>query len=84
MKDTSIKIEKLFHKLYRNRSGEERLIMGCSMFDTSKQIVISSIKHKKPNINKRDLRIGIFNQFYGRDFNIQVKQKIKDHLKALQ
>lgn len=81
MKDTSIKTENLLHELYKSKSGEERLTMGCSMFDFSKEIVISSIKNKNPDISNKDLKIEIFNRFYQNDFDPSTLKKIENHLR---
>ncbi len=79
--DTSPKSTKLLHELVRKKSPEERLIMGCSMFDESKIIVAGSIKRDDPNISERDLRVKIFGRFYRRDFDKKTFQKINRHLK---
>ncbi len=81
MNDTSPKITKLLHRLVREKSPEERLIMGCSMFDESKIIVAESIKKDDPNISEQDLKVKIFDRFYHRDFDKNALQKINLHLK---
>ena len=81
MIDTSIEIDEYMHKLSKSKSGEERLIMGCSMFDFSKEIVKSSIKNKNSDINDKDLKIELFNRFYGADFSPRNRQKIQTHLR---
>lgn len=67
--DTKIKSEKLFQKLLLQKSNENRLIMGCSMYDTAKEIVKSSIQNEKPYITKEDLKKEIFLRFYGNEVN---------------
>ncbi len=81
MDDTSPKITKLLRILARERSPEERLIMGCSMFDESKIIVTESIKKDHPNISEQELKVKIFGRFYHRDFDKNTLQKINVHLK---
>jgi hypothetical protein len=62
MKDTSPEIEKLFHDMIMQRSGEERLLMGARMFDAAREIVISSLpKDLPPDEFKRRL----FERIYG-------------------
>ena len=67
--DTHLKSELLYHELLLKKSNEERLIMGCSMFGTAKEIVKSSILNENPNISKEKLRIEIFIRFYGNEVN---------------
>lgn len=46
------------------RSGEERLKMGCSMHATARALVIASISEKDPAAVKQTL----FLRFYGHEF----------------
>lgn len=80
MTDTNEKVNNIFIKMMMKKTNEERLIMGCSMFDAVKTIVVNSIKNKQPDINKNDLRVEIFLRFYGLDFNETEKQKIIRHI----
>jgi len=67
MNDTSTAIEALYRERLMACSGERRLIMGCSMFDTAKQIVIDSIRNRLPGIDDRALREAVFIRFYGQE-----------------
>lgn len=81
MLDTSPEIEARVHQLMREKSGTERLMMGCSMFDMSKRIVEDSIKHNNPNIGEEELRVQLFLRFYKHDFNAQEREQIIEHLR---
>lgn len=61
---------------------EERLQMGCSMFDTAKEIVRSSILERHPHISVQELKKEIFLRFYGEDFGVGQKRKILDSLNS--
>ena len=74
--NTRKSIEQLYHEMLMSRSGEERLRMGCSMFDFAKEIVRSSILERDPNISERDMKKEMFLRFYGQDFNSEQKVKI--------
>ncbi len=76
MKDTHPTIEKIYLEMMMKRSGEERLQMGCSMFDAAKEIVKASILNENPNISNVEMRQKIFLRFYGDDFNLEHQQKI--------
>ena len=67
--DTNIKSEKLFHELLLQKSNEDRLTMGCSMFGTAKEIVAASILNENPNISKENLKKKIFIRFYGNEID---------------
>jgi len=70
--DTSINTEKLFRKLLLQKSNEDRLIMGCSMYNTAKELVKSSIINENPNISQRNLKIEILKRFYGNEINLDL------------
>jgi hypothetical protein len=58
------------------KTPEERFLMGCSMYDTAKQIVIASIQEMNPNISPLDLRKEVFLRFYKTDFTPAAREKI--------
>jgi len=76
MNDTSPEVEKIVTDRMKRLSGEERLKMGASMFDTAKQLVIASLS----TTDETDMRIRIFLRFYGNDFDPVAIQKIVDYL----
>lgn len=78
MNDTSSKIEEIMADGLRRLSGEERLRMGASMFDTAKRLVIASIAAT----DETDMRMRIFLRFYGNDFDDIEIGKIKKWLKV--
>ncbi len=80
--DTHPKVAEEFQRLMMAKSGEERLKMGCSMFDAAKKIVASSIKEQDPKISPQELKEEIFLRFYGQEFTEPVKKKILKALKS--
>ena len=68
MNDTSLVTKRDFEKMLMARSGESRLKMACSMFDSAKKIVISSILEKNPEIELSELRKAVFLRFYDKEF----------------
>lgn len=82
MNDTSPEMEKRYHDMLMRRSGEERLKMGCEMFDAAKAIVKSSILNENSRLTESELKEKIFLRFYGLDFSEPQKQKIIAGLKG--
>ena len=62
MDDTLPEIEQKMHEMIMARSGEERLRMGASMFESAKAIVISSLPK---NLPEDELRRQLFRRIYG-------------------
>ncbi len=81
MNDTSEKVDAYFRGLLMKKSPQERLRMGCSMFDTAKAIVRSSILERNPKSSSRKIKREIFLRFYGQDFQQEQRRKILETLK---
>ena len=71
------KVELIYRKMIAEKTGEERLLMGFSMFDFSSRILLSSIKDKIP---PEKLRETIFLRLYRNDFNKKQQKEILKHL----
>jgi len=76
MNDTHPDIAIKFQELIMSKSGEQRLLMGCSMYDTAKKIVQNALSSQHPEITAKEMREGIFSRFYGHEFTEAEKQKI--------
>lgn len=79
MLDTHPDIAVLYRNMIMQRSGEQRLRMGCSMFDTAKKIVRSAILDKNPNITEAQMKRQIFLRFYGQEFTCIEREKLFRH-----
>jgi len=75
MFDTHPDIAIRFRDLMMSKTGQERLLMGCSMYDTAKQIVRSAIYNSRPEITDEEMKKEIFLRFYGKEFNRTDREK---------
>ena len=82
MNDTNYLVESRFLEMMMKKSGQERLMMGFSMFDMARSQVVASIKRDNPNADIEDIRKGIFLRFYGQDFSPEDSEKICIRLKV--
>jgi hypothetical protein len=62
MNDTTPEIEKKVHEMMMARSGAERLIMGSSMFDAARRIVLASLPK---DLSDEELKRRLFERIYG-------------------
>jgi len=76
MNDTHPEVAARFRDLMRAKSNEQRLLMGCSMYDTAKQIMQSAIYGQRPGITQEEMKKEIFLRFYGLEFSQGDKEKI--------
>ena len=76
MKDTNILVESRFLEMMMERSGQERMKMGFSMFDMARRQVIASIKEGNPNASMNDIKKEIFLRFYAQEFSPKEREKI--------
>jgi hypothetical protein len=58
------------------RSGEERVRMGCSITATARAMIRASILAIEPCASAARLRREIFLRFYGDDFDAETREKI--------
>jgi len=80
MKDTSPELEVLFKAMMMEKSGQDRLKMGFSMFDLARRQVLASILMNHPNADQREIKREIFLRFYGQDFSSDEREKILAHI----
>ncbi len=76
MNDTSPDLDARYRALLMQRSGEERLIMGCAMRDTARALVEASLREQDPHATDQTIRRGLFLRFYGDDFDAKSRAKI--------
>lgn len=76
MKDTSLKIERKFRKMLLQRSGEERLKMGCSMHATARALAKASISRQHAGAEPAEIKRLLFLHFYGNDFEPEEGKRI--------
>jgi hypothetical protein len=58
------------------RTGEERLIMGCAMRDTARAIVEASLRERDPQATVETIRKWLFLRFYGHEFDSETRATI--------
>ncbi len=83
MNDTSPDIEKKLSEMIQKKSPEERALMGSSMYETSRSLVIRAILEDNPDISPSALKQELFLKFYSDDFDARSKKEIIQHLNSL-
>lgn len=74
MDDTSEDFKFLYHQKIMEKSGEERVLMGNSMFSSARELALSSL----PNtVGAGEKRFLLFLRFYGNDFAPEQQKQIK-------
>ncbi|MDF0644296.1 MAG: hypothetical protein P0111_09705 [Nitrospira sp.] len=76
MNDTSPAFDERYRAMLMQRSGEERLVMGCAMRDTARALVEASLRNQAPHATVEGLRKGVFLRFYGHEFDAETRAKI--------
>jgi hypothetical protein len=82
MNDTSPEMEECYRAMIMERSGEERLKMGCSMFDTAKALMRAGILDQNPHASPAKIRRALFMQLYGHEFDADSRRKILAAIEA--
>jgi hypothetical protein len=70
--------DEFFNGLFRNKTGQERMKMGFSMFEFATKFAVASIKekHKDQNLSTSQLKKELFLRLYGNDFSETQKAEI--------
>ena len=76
MKDTTPEMEDRFQNMLMQRSGEERLKMGCAMRETARALIEASIREQDPQATPEAVRRRLFLRFYGHEFDADSRAKI--------
>ncbi len=79
MKDTSDKINKLYHKMLMKKSGEERFLMGISLCETVRKMVLASFPD---NINEDEKHMKLLLRYYKNEFPTNEMNKIIANIKT--
>lgn len=83
MNDTTPEIESLYRNMLMKKSGQERLVMGCSMFDTARKQALAGIAAMMPGLSEAEIRKELFLRFYGTEFSQEEKERILRKLTPL-
>lgn len=82
MTDTSPEVVRRYRERLMQRSGAERLTMGCALHAAAKALVRASILAEDPLISPTALRQALFLRFYRDDFDADAREKILRALAA--
>ena len=74
-KDTSPEMAQKYQDLIMAMAPEQRVIMGCEMFDTARALMKAGLANE-PNPQNLSLRVRILHRLYGRDFSPRELEKI--------
>lgn len=72
-----------FNELFSNKTGQERIKMGFSMFEFAAEFAAASIreKHKNQYLSPCQLKKELFLRLYGNDFSNEQKAEILDSIR---
>ena len=73
MKDTSKEVLDLQNQMFNKLEPQQRLEMMLSMFETARQIVLSSLPK---GLSPKEIKKQLFLRFYGDDFSEEDKNRI--------
>ena len=76
MKDTAPEMDARYRDMLMQRSGDERLRMGCAMRETARALVEASILEQNPQATPEVVRKGLFLRFYGHEFDAESRSNI--------
>lgn len=82
MNDTSPAMASLQRRFLMERTGAERLKMGCAMFDTARALMRAGLGDATGRDRSPAMRVRLFERTYGRDFDATAAARIIAHLRG--
>ena len=81
MNDTSPELAERYRALLMQRSGSERVVMGCEMFDAARRLVRASLGDPTGTDHSPALRVALFLRVYGADFDPVTRARLAAQLR---
>jgi Rv0078B-related antitoxin len=63
---------------FRQKTNQERIQIGFQMMEDGRNMIATTLRQQHPDWSEIDLKIGIFNRMYQRDFSEEELVKITD------
>ncbi|MDZ4800449.1 MAG: hypothetical protein SGI92_20010 [Bryobacteraceae bacterium] len=82
MTDTPLDVVQDDRARYMALSPSDRVVMACAMFDSAKSLASAGIQADYPGISEVDLRIALFDRFYGRDVTADDRATIVERIRS--
>jgi len=82
MNDTSSQVEARLNALFAQRSGSDRVLMICEMFDFARSLLVGSITAAQPDITAMELRVQVFERTYGHDLDSATRRRVIARLRG--
>jgi hypothetical protein len=80
--DTTPTVQARFDTLLRRRSGSDRVIMACEMFDLARVLMAARIKELEPDITPVELKIRVFQRLYADDLDADTMASAVHRMRA--
>ena len=80
MTDTLPTVEAIYREMLMRRSPEERLLMGCSMFQAARSLLISSFP---PGLTPVEMNKLLFLNTYAHDYPAEISERIVGRIESL-
>lgn len=80
MNDTDVRIEQIQRERILRLTPTDRVRMGSSMFETTKELMENGFRARFPNLDSVAIRPLVFKALYGSDLDEVQRKKIEAHL----
>jgi hypothetical protein len=69
MKDTAPDVEQIQRDIIHSKTDHERAMMGIDMIESTRKIVLNSIKIENSDLTEREVIAELFERYYGHEFS---------------
>ncbi|NBC25306.1 MAG: hypothetical protein GVY08_00455 [Bacteroidetes bacterium] len=78
MKDTTPEAERLQREIIHSKTDYARAMMGIDMIESTRKVVMNSIREKKPDLSEREVVAELFVRYHGQEFSPKEIRVIKN------
>jgi hypothetical protein len=82
--DTTPAARARFDALLRQRSGSDRVVMACEMFDLARELMAARVRELEPTIGDLDVKIRVFQRLYADDLDAETIARIVARMRTRQ
>lgn len=79
--DTALWAEKRMRDLFAAKTPTERILMGMSMCDTARQVVMNAIELEWPQLSPAEKRVKFFERYLGPDLSPEHCARIAERIR---
>jgi hypothetical protein len=80
--DTPPEVDARLDELFRARSGSDRVLMACEMFDLARELMAARVRELEPGLSELEVKIRVFQRMYAEDLDAETIARVSTRMRA--